>query len=148
MILQMIEEDHGAVRDLIGVIGNSEMQAFAARREAFARLARLWRRHGAMMDAAVHPLMLDSAEGADTVSEALQLQRQAEQLAQDLSDRQRDPSEPWRDGLSRLRELLDRQCALEDVAFVGRIPALPPQRVADMTRVAGDVRAAHAARAA
>jgi hypothetical protein len=101
-----------------------------------------------MMDGAVHPLMLDSAEGADRVSQALSLQRQFERLAQELSERQSDPSLSWRDGFTRLGELFEHQRALEEVAFMTRVPKLAPERVADMTRTALAIRSSRAARVA
>lgn len=140
MILKMIEDDHQAARDLIGLIGNTEQQAFAARQDEFWRLHVLWQHHGVMVERAILPDLPESVDDP-RLAEARRLQSDIERLALDLSRGQADPLRPWRDGLVHLREMLERQAALEDAAIVSRIAQAPPSRVAEMTAAAEGLRA-------
>jgi len=129
MIAERIREDHVAARTILADIGNSTQQAHGERADAFARLAGLWAAHGDMMAAEVHPRLGATSAWPDPVAASLELQRQVEELAQDLAGREAMPDPDWRTDYERLKEALERQAEIEQMELIGPLMDLPPDQL-------------------
>lgn len=138
MIADRIIADQQAALSILAVVGNAPQQAFAERRDAFARLAALWARHGAMM-AALHPDLGATRAWPDPVAAACDLQREVEMLAEDLAAREAAGAEDWRADFTRLRTAFDQLCRVEQVDLMPLILALPPARIAAVSRRADGI---------
>lgn len=135
MIADRIMSDQQAGRSILAVIGNAPQQAFEERQGGFARLADLLRRHGEMM-AAFQPELGTTATWPDPAAAALEMQREVEMIADDLAAREAARDEHWQTDLVRLVDVFERLCVLEQVELIPRILALPPDRLALLSRIA------------
>lgn len=149
MILELIQADHRAGREIFAVAGNSTFEATAERKAVFDRFNRLWNAHDAMMNRIVYPQIEEEIGRNPAVEDGRSNQATVEELIADLSARAgasndqdlfRNPS-LWFADFERLKAAFERQCDLEAEAIMPLIQhRLSPERIGNLTRAARELR--------
>lgn len=145
MIVDVILDDHQAVREMMAVAGNAPLPADEERAIEFGRFRKRWHVHGAMMEKAVYPILLKRIDAAEAgiIEEAKRLHATVEAMAADLERQEERHMPNWQDAFERLKSALERQCDLEAISITSLIlSAVPSDDKALMMHTARTVRGA------
>lgn len=151
MILELIQADHRAGREVFAVAGNSAFEATDERKAVFDRFSRLWAAHDAMMARIVYPQIEQEVGRVEAVEEGRGHQAAVEALIADLAARAGESNDQdlyrhpslWFADFERLKAAFERQCAIEAEEVVPLIQRrLSPERVGNLTRAAREMRSA------
>lgn len=147
MIAEILESDFEAGREIFAMIGNAEQPAWKKRAGEMTQLAKLWEKHGTVLEAVVFPHLEQAARGE--LLDALKgWNQRIVELATDLARRteSHDADGRWLTDFEELKSLFDKQLLREQGEMVPLIrDRVPPSEVADMTRMARSLRQSHAA---
>jgi hypothetical protein len=144
MILDIIQSDHMAGRDLFALAGNSAFEGYAERADLFERFNALWTAHVDMMDEVVYPVLAEVTHRVEALEEIRKGQRELRAMIASLAVRAADrsnTSDHWFADFHRLKPVYERQVDREDTLITGMIQHdLKPEQIARMTVAARQIR--------
>ena len=144
MILDIIQSDHMAGRDLFALAGNSAFEGYAERADLFERFNALWAAHVDMMDEVIYPVLAEVTHRVEALEEIRKGQRELRAMIASLAVRAADrsnTSDHWFADFHRLKPVYERQVDREDTLITGMIQHdLKPEQIARMTVAARQIR--------
>ncbi len=144
MILDTIQSDHMAGRDLFALAGNSTFEGYAERADLFQRFNAIWSAHADMMDEAVYPVLAEVTHRTEALDEIRRGQRELCKMIASLAARAADrsnTSDHWFGDFHRLKPVYEHQVDREDMLVASMIQEdLKPEQIARMTVAARQIR--------